>query len=413
MSFTQVPFTDSQAGIIWHTDPVIDVDDSGHVHMLIQYSATFINHYFSLDGQTWLDTVQINSYNGVDKPWMVVNKNEIYVTWQQTSGQQGIWFCKSTDYGRTFQDSLIWTRRGITAICMDEAENLHLCLVDWYGSVYYRKSTDKGVTWSDPLLLSDYYYQSGYGDRAPINSITATGNAVFLTWVDTRNGDWDIMGMRSTDGGSTWGSRFVVNDSTVGGQCKGWTTFDPYGGLHLIYYHCPYWPTSPTTPFSLRYQYSPDSGATFKPSIRVSDTCAPSLADFMGEYHIIRSDSQYVYAIWTSGRNGDDNDLYFSKALISEVGCAEQIAGKPATGPTVSIPTIWRGNVVLEISHHSEPIKINLYDASGRIVKKVYSGRIAGSMKIKIRSKDLPSGVLFIRISSDNTSQTRKVVNLR
>ena len=63
--------------------------------------------------------------------WWVINENEIYVAWQQVDGPEGIWFAKSTDYGETFTDSMIWEgweRRGITALCMDENENLHLAL---------------------------------------------------------------------------------------------------------------------------------------------------------------------------------------------------------------------------------------------------------------------------------------------
>jgi len=321
-SFVQTPFTDEAAGIIWHTDPVIGVDDSGHVHMLIQYSLDEIRHYVSRDGgMSWCDTTRVTPHYGVDKPWMVVNKNEVYVVWQQTDGEIGIWCAKSTDYGGSFEASRMWERMYITALCMDESENLHLALVDWTTGydIYYRKSTDKGETWLPEVRLSDWEYVESYGDRAPINSITARGDVVFVTWVDTRYGGWDVMGIRSTDGGTTWGTPFVVNDITEGGQCKGWGHFDEYGGLHVTYYHTPDWPTDRNSLFSFRSQYSPDSGATFNPSIRVSDGSFASLANFLGEYHICVSDSFYLYAIWTDGRNGDYNDLYFSKALLSEL----------------------------------------------------------------------------------------------
>jgi hypothetical protein len=130
VTWTQIPFTDSVVGITWHTDPVIDMDDSGHVHMLIQFSVNQLNHYLSKDGgQTWCDTTVITSAYGVDKPWMVVNNNEIYITYQQAYGTTGIMFAKSTDYGATFSLERIWLRTGITALCMDENENLHLALV--------------------------------------------------------------------------------------------------------------------------------------------------------------------------------------------------------------------------------------------------------------------------------------------
>jgi hypothetical protein len=413
-SFQQIPFTDSAVGITWHTDPVIAVDDSAHVHMLIQFSLDHLNHYLSRDGGlTWSDTVAVASDYGVDKPWMVINGGEIYITWEQVSGQIGVWLAKSNDYGKTFTSSRIWNRTGITALAMDEDENLHLALLRWTEGLYYRKSTDKGESWSEEQYLSDNYYEASYGDRFPINSITVRGDIVFIAWVDSRYADWDIWGIRSTDGGDTWEEEFVVNDLWVGGQCKCWTLFDPHGGLHVTYYSTPDWPTAPASFFSLRYQYSPDSGRTFYPSVRVSDTAAPSMADFMGEYHVIQSDSQYVYAIWTDGRNGDDNDLYFSKALISDLTGVHEVIAEPTDQSHVRIPTLWHGPAALEIGDIEGPVTITIHDCAGRVIRQIGAAADAIPRRIRLTSKDFPSGVLFIRVTSHSTSVVKKIVNLR
>lgn len=412
-TFTQIPFTDMTSGITWHTDPVIGVDDSGHVHMLIQYSATLMKHYLSRDGgQTWADTTQVNPYDGVDKPWMIVNDNEVYISWQQTSGQRGIWFARSTDYGQSFAANLIWDRRYINALGMDENENLHLLLVSGTGGVYYRKSTDYGDNWLPEVYLANWSYTPSYGDRAPINSITARGNVVFGTWVNDDNGGWNVMAVRSTDGGTTWGTPFVANDLTAGGQCKGWAHFDVYGGLHLMYYHTPDWPTNPSSIFEVRYQYSSDSGATFSPSIRISDTSFTSLADFMGEYHICLSDSQYLYAIWTDGRNGDDNDLYFSKALLSELSIGENSFTFTPESFILQIPTIWRGTVELNIPQNSTPFDINCYDVTGRMIKKISRDEINNATSLKLHSIDFPRGIIFVHASGHNVGTVFKVINL-
>ena len=412
-TFTQIPFTDLTSGIIWHTDPVIGVDDSGHVHMLIQYSATLMKHYLSRDGgQTWDDTTQVNPYNGVDKPWMVVNGNEIYIAWQQMAGQTGLWFAKSTDYGQSFTANQIWNRQYLNALGMDENENLHLLLVAGGGGVYYRKSTDHGDTWLPEIYLGNWLYFNSYGDRAPINSITARGNVVFGTWVDNSYDGWDIMGVRSTDGGETWGVPFLVNDITSGGQCKGWSHFDAHGGLHVIYYHTPDWPTNTSSIFELRYQYSPDSGATFNPSMRVSDTSFTSLADFMGEYHVCVSDSQYLYAIWTDGRNGDDNDLYFSKALLAQLGVTEGPVEWISTEPIVRAPTIWRGTVSLQIQPNMHPVSIKIFDAIGRLIKNWQESDVMNGLTRQLRSDDFPKGVMFIRASIQDRNEVLKIINL-
>ena len=414
MTFTQIPFTDLTSGITWHTDPVIGVDDSGHVHMLMQYSATLMKHYLSRDGgQTWCDTTQVNPIMGVDKPWMVVNRNEIYIAYQKPSGDStGIWFAKSTDYGQSFMADRIWNRRYIAALGMDENENLHLMLVALGYGVYYRKSTDHGDTWLPEVNLGNWSHDPSYGDRAPINSITACGNIVFGTWVNNATGGWNIMGVRSADSGTTWCAPFVVNDITTGGQCKGWAHFDAYGGLHVIYYHTPDWPTSVSSIFELRYQYSADSGATFNPSIRVSDTTFVSHADFMGEYHICLSDSQYLYAIWTDGRNGDDNDLYFSKALLSELSVKEGPAFLAQHQQILRTPTIWRGNVALEIQRNALLLDIKIYNVAGQLVGNIYHGEVSSGLTLKLNSNDFPKGVIFLRASCEDKHEVIKIVNL-
>jgi hypothetical protein len=412
-TFTQTPFIDLSSGIIWHTDPVIGADDSGYVHLLIQFSATLMKHYLSTDGgQTWADTTQVNPYNGVDKPWMVVNGNEIYIAWQQMAGQTGLWFARSTDYGQSFTASQIWDRQYINALGMDENENLHLLLVAGGGGVYYRKSTDHGDTWLPEVYLANWAYDPSYGDRAPINSITARGNVVFGTWVDNSYDGWDIMGVRSTDGGDTWGTPFIVNDIISGGQCKGWAHFDVYGGLHVIYYHTPYWPTNTSSIFELRYQYSPDSGATFNPSIRVSDTSFVSHADFMGEYHICLSDSQYLYAIWTDGRNGGDNDLYFSRALLTQLSVNEGPTVLATSQRLLHVPTIWHGPLNMKIQASTHPVSIRLYDVTGRLIKSLHEREIPSELTKRLSSDDFPKGIMFIRASSQDKNEVLKIVNL-
>lgn len=413
-TFTQIPFTDLSGGT-WHTDPVICFDDSGHVHMLIQFSLEMLKHYLSRDGgQTWEDTSTVTNSYGVDKPWMVVNGSDIYIAWQQTSGQTGIRFAKSTNYGATWNLSLIWSRTGIAALCMDEYDILHLALVAWgAGRVYYKRSTNYGQTWSSETYLSDFTYSSSYGDRAPINSITAKDNVVFITWVDQTFGTWDIRAVRSTDGGSTWSSPYVINDITPGGQCKCWVLFDGSGGLHLTYYHTPDWPTNPSSLFSFRYQYSSDAGVTFNPGIRVSDTSVTSLDDFIGEYHITQADDAYLYAIWTDGRNGDYNDLYFSKALLLDLRVAEEDRDEQIVNRILAVPTIWNSKVLMRVQPYASPLEINAYDISGRLVKHIYAGRVSSPMLIQLDHNDFPQGIIFVRLHSKDISEVCKIVNLK
>jgi hypothetical protein len=417
-SFVQIPFYDETNNSTWQTDPIIEVDDAGDIHMLIQFGSSVMNHYLSQDaGQTWSDKVRVSSGSGVDKPWWAFDGDNIYVVWQQVSGQTGIWLGRSTDNGQSFNDTRIWTKTGISHLAIDQQKRLHLVVGSFSGSVDYRKSTDQGDTWSSAKSVGNTStYRSDYGDRAPITSITAHDDNVFVTWVDNSiDGSWEIRGARSSDGGSSFSQAITVNDDTDGGQCKGFAHFDCYGGLHVLYYHTPSWPTSSSSKFSVRHRYSPDGGATFKPSIRITDGEWESHADFIGEYHILRSDSQYVYAVWTDGRNPGDNDLYFSKARIDDIVSIGGKSVKYASRPykILSVPILSGRNIVMKVSPFSEPLTINAFDLSGRKIKRIYNGKVTAPINLTVKSGDLPSGVVFFKVNGKSVSEVREIINLK
>jgi len=368
-------FVDNTTNITWHTDPVIGIDDSGYVHMIVQFYTNYIKHYLSKDGGlTWSDTSFVtdpSTGGDVDKPWMVVRGETVYVSWQEFGGNSdGIKFARSFDRGKTWQRFQVDpTTTGITALAVSKSGIIYLAYVS--DNIYFTKSLDKGQTWTNPLAIDYVYYSSGYGDRAPINSLAVFGdNVLFLAWVDSRNGNWDIRGTYSYNGGNTWSNPSIINKLVNGGQCKSWVSYDPYGNLHLMYYHTPSWPTSSSSIWSIYYQISRDSGKTWSNPIRVSDTTfldkAPSSTNgFMGDYHMIFSDSNFVYVIWSDGRDGNQN-LYFSKAPILSV-----------------INPELRNNL-----SYSEEFEI--YTVDGRLIKKTKN---LNNLKLKkgiyiIKSKD-------------------------
>ncbi len=413
-TFVQLPFVDEKTGIKWQTDPIIEVDDSGNIHMIVQFSTSYMNHYFSRDaGVTWEDTSRVNSSNGVDKPWWVVDKNEIYVVWQQTAGQQGIWLAKSTDYGKSFTDRQFWNRRGITGLDMDQKKRLHLVNGTWGGEVYYRRSDDKGASWTAEKKVGTHSYASSYGDRAAITSIAAHDDYVFITYVDnSANGSWEVNGIRSEDGGATWEQPFIVNDDTQGGQCKGFAHFDCYGGLHVFYYHTPDWRTNASSKFSTRCRYSSDGGKTFGPSMRISDGEWASNADFIGEYHILRSDSQYVYAVWADGRNPEGNDLYLSKAKIDDI---VSIQPRPRNfvkpqGRLLALQATPNGSIKVTVQPHNKDLSISLFDVRGRKLKTLHQGSVVKPFSTIVSRRDVSTGMVLVQVKGEEIQEVEAVM---
>ena len=415
---------DASVGINWHSDPFILVDDSHHVHLFCQFSTTVLRHYLSTDyGVTWSDSSNVSEFlpvGTVDKPWACLRGNNIYVAWQQWDApQEGIIFAKSTDRGRTWNRTVAdSTRTGITCICLSPSGIIYLMNRYWgWDGVFCTRSTDEGTTWA-PWVTVDptCSYEAGYGDRAPLPSIAApTDSNVFITWVDDGAGTWDILYSRSTNGGTTWSPTATLNDSVAGGQCKGWVTADYTGKLHFIWYHTPSWPTSAASWWSIRYAHSEDYGATISPSMRLTDTVFRSQVTFLGEYHIIVTDSTYARAVWADGRNVD-NDLFFAQALLADLGTQENpwhVTRIPEL--TLEVPALARGSALPVSFAVRKPGTINLavFDAAGRELRNATLGqRLPGNYSELLAG--LPAGqTLFVKLTSGGTTVTRKAVLLQ
>ena len=82
-----------------------------------------------------------------------------------------------------------------------------------WGEIYYKRSTDGGVTWDKTVRLTRPKA------TAMRPGVAASGKYVHVTWFDRRDSkqkpawDWEIYTKRSTDGGATWGPDVRMSDT--------------------------------------------------------------------------------------------------------------------------------------------------------------------------------------------------------
>jgi hypothetical protein len=135
----------------------------------------------------------------------------VCVVWSDTRDTNPqVFYKRSTDYGQTWEDE----KRFVDT--ESNAENPGVAIAGIMNSVvhvtwdddrdgnkeiYYKRSSDWGITWSDDIRLTD---SPGASTQPNLHGCVCCGADVRIVWVDERNGNPDIYYKYSDDNGITW-----------------------------------------------------------------------------------------------------------------------------------------------------------------------------------------------------------------
>jgi len=184
------------------------------------------------------------------------------------------------DEVQLFQDS---AHQKFPELVATDDGNLHLVWVRELGSnknVMYSKSTDDGMTFSEPIQINQNsnsivaYIQAG-------PKIKIRGNELLIIYMDHRTGLTNIYMNYSLDNGLTWSEDILVSDQSY---LQAYPDFEvsPDGTINLVYYSY-----NQNNSFnSVRYSTAQSGSFNFSPSIAVGittdsqepcDCCQPDL----------------------------------------------------------------------------------------------------------------------------------------
>lgn len=175
--------------------------------------------------------------------WMISKDNGF--TWEDGLGTPHV--------GRKISNSSFWSVEQSIAV---EGANIHIVWYDeiWPGPVYeiyYRNSTNNGVTWNPTITLS------GPNAASFAPNIAISGVNAWVGWNDNRDGSHEIFFKNSTDGGVTWSGdkrltevdgftsgapRFTISDPNIHVIWTDWR----YGPSEIYYKRYPDFPPDPT-----------------------------------------------------------------------------------------------------------------------------------------------------------------------
>jgi hypothetical protein len=363
-----------------------------------EYGSSNPNHFSNIlfsrspdGGITWSLPKRLNEVSGdcldgnnsVMGAMPAVGPNgEIYVSWP---GPEGIVFDKSIDEGET------WFAQDIIVAANPAGDHYVIPGIYRGGSV--------------PVIacdLSDGPYRG----------------TVYINWSDQINGsdDTDIWLSKSTDGGITWSDPKRVNDDPPGKhQMFQWLTVDSTNGfLYFVFYDRRNYNDNQTDVF---LAVSRDGGETFS-NYKISESpFTPNAGIFMGDYSNIAAMGEIIRPVWARMDNGrvsvwaaiiDPNSItYLSDSKENHIPAKFEISSV--------YPNPFNASTVI---HYRIPkngrVVIRVYDITGKEVDMLFRGnKRAGEHYFIWNAEKYSSGVYLICLYLDTMAAIQKVVLLK
>ncbi len=175
------------------------------------------------------------------------------------------------------------------AKCIAAAGNLvHILWQDnrdgnW--ELYYKRSPDNGLSWSDEMRLTNN------SSVSELPAICAEGNFVYITWCDSRDGNKEIYFKKSVNGGLNWlnDTRLTFNTSVSTNPAI--TLVE--NRLNLV------WQDNTEGNYEIYSYYSTNGGLNWSSFIRLTNNASSS------EMPNICSYESKVYCVWQDNRDGN------------------------------------------------------------------------------------------------------------
>lgn len=295
-----------------------------------------------LNAQSW-SAIERLTWNSGDSQYASIAADSgtgIHVVWQdKTPGQTEVYYKRSTDIGVTWSAPfrLTWSSdySNTPFIAADQTGNsLQVVWVDAFTKdIFFKRSTDSGTTWTALKRLTWNPEQS----KNPVIALDSGGNA-HVIWADKTPGNFEIFYKRSTNNYLNWG---VITRLTWNNGLSDLPSLyiDSSDIMHLV------WEDLSPGNREIFYKRSTNHGTTWSAPERLTWNNGNSFQSC-----IAANTGSELYLVWRDYSPGN-GEIYFKSSMDSGITWSapvrltwnggDSIAPVVLSGSSGSIDVVW------------------------------------------------------------------------
>jgi hypothetical protein len=252
-------------------------------------------------GVTWgADTRLTNNINNSFSPTVSISGLVVHVLWwDYRDGNGEIYYKRSTDAGVSWGADTRLTNNIAESSYPSVAVSGTLVHVVWEDirdgnlEIYYKRSQDTGVSWGADTRLTNNTSNSEYP------SVAVSGSFVHVMWRDLRDGNYEIYYKRSTNGGVSWGTDTRLTNNTA-------NSYDPSVSVSDSLVHV-VWIDQRDGNYEIYYKRSTDVGVSWGADTRLTNNNAYS------EFPSIAVSGSIVHTVWMDRRDVN-YEIYYKRS---------------------------------------------------------------------------------------------------